>query len=295
MGQAKQRKLNDPLYGKFNRPSVRGLIISSPVKIETGSTSFTGGLEPQELRFSLLFWDRLCWPMSIVEPADDRDIKFLQSAGIMHRPDYPIYGKVTDAMIKNRQAIFEKLNDENPGGWAIHQGQNSISVTENTSDEETASLLTLLSLIPIPKRDVPIAEILEFKARRRPELLAFRTYMDNIIYEITSSSDSEASFSHRKQQIETACSDLRAVAKEWQFPVYLSDYSAGFNFDIAKALAAGGAGWKAGDAISPAVGVLGSAIGVVGSQFKLSAATKFRPAKLPASPFKYAYQIQTDL
>ena len=90
MGEAKIRKATDPSYGKApkERPS-RGLIISSPMQIDTANLSFSaqGGLDPSELRFSLLYWDKLVHPHSnIFELEADDDEQFLVSAGVLSRP-----------------------------------------------------------------------------------------------------------------------------------------------------------------------------------------------------------------
>ena len=58
MGEAKIRKATDPSYGKVPKErQSRGLIISTPIQIDTADYSFSaeGGLDPSELRFSLLY------------------------------------------------------------------------------------------------------------------------------------------------------------------------------------------------------------------------------------------------
>ena len=54
MGEAKIRKSSDPSYGKVPKErQSRGLIISTPIQIDTAEYSFSaeGGLDPSELRF----------------------------------------------------------------------------------------------------------------------------------------------------------------------------------------------------------------------------------------------------
>ena len=69
MGEAKLRKQTDPNFGQVpkNGLSYRGLVVSPPIEIE-GNRLFakSSNLDAQELRFSLLFWDRLVWPSSRV-------------------------------------------------------------------------------------------------------------------------------------------------------------------------------------------------------------------------------------
>lgn len=295
MGQANQRKDSDPYYGKFRRPSVRGLIISAPMKITGNNIDLKSSLDPQDLRFSLFFWDRLCWPTGRINIGSGDDASFLEKMGILHRPDYQIYGDGPEIVLGMQSSAFEELNKANPGGWAISQTENSVKTVSKSEYDAAGTMIELLSLVPIPKHDIPLQDILEFKSSRRPELLSFRNHLDEIIFEISSLEDSEAALISRRRDVESACDDLRRVAKEWQLPFYLSDYSATFNFDIVKAMAGATGGWKLGSEVSGVVGVAGSVLGALGSQVKVTAAPKFRPAKLPASPFAYAYRIQTEL
>jgi hypothetical protein len=67
MGQAKIRKQTEPTYGIVPKKAPkRGLIISNPIKLDVKNNVFCaqGGLDPSELRFSLLYWDKLARPDS---------------------------------------------------------------------------------------------------------------------------------------------------------------------------------------------------------------------------------------
>jgi hypothetical protein len=66
---------------EFLEPTQRGLVVSSPLVIQ-GGRIFVGSsnLDPQELRFSLLFWDRLAWPASRnIHFGSGPDEQFLES------------------------------------------------------------------------------------------------------------------------------------------------------------------------------------------------------------------------
>lgn len=82
MGEAKQRMRSDPAYGRVPKDSRRrGLIVSAPIEIE-GNRLYakSSTLDPQELRFALLFWDQLVWPSSrAIHFASGADELFLES------------------------------------------------------------------------------------------------------------------------------------------------------------------------------------------------------------------------
>ncbi len=66
MGEAKCRKVNDPNFGRVPKSAnYRGLVVSPPIEIDGTSLHVkSSNLDPQELRFALLFWDQLVWPSS---------------------------------------------------------------------------------------------------------------------------------------------------------------------------------------------------------------------------------------
>lgn len=296
MGQAKNRKMIDPNYGKPKKPSKRGLIINAPTRISGQDLTIDGSIDMQDLRFSLLFWDYLCWPAIPVDfTGESDDIKFLKDKGILQRPMYEKYGSIDDVLIQAQLEAFENLNKLNPGGWAISHGANSLDIEKPGSEPERDTLLSLLSAVPVPRHDVPLWDIEEFKEKRRDQLGNFRSHLDEMIDEITNSSDQEDEFERRLKEMEVACADLRSVAKEWQSPFYIADFSMALNFDVMKAIEAGKRGCELERDMFGTPGYTGAIICGIHSLVKTSGIPKFRPAKLPASPYKYAYQIQRDL
>lgn len=294
MGQAKTRKLTDPFYGKPKRPTVRGLIISPPTVINGQDLDITGTLNPVDLRFSLMFWDRLCWPSLPFDYCGCEDALDLEKIGILHRPEIQIYGNVLNIVQEAPYRALQLLEESDPGVWAIGQGENAVHA-QSIEEPTTKDLyISLLSSVPIPQKSVPIAEILEFKAKRRSELLAFRAHLDDVVAEIKGSSDSHQELINQKGKLEFACSDLRRVAREWQFPVHISDFSASLDYDIIKAFNGGSAGWAFEQSIG-GNGLTSTLIGLTGSQFKMTGRPKFRNPKLPASPYKYAYKLNQEL
>jgi hypothetical protein len=68
---------------------------------------------------------------------------------------------------------YIELNDEEPGVWALSQGEKSLFLEHGLGlfSEGSGMSLNLLRAIPIPAKDVPLNEILEFKEKRKDELL----------------------------------------------------------------------------------------------------------------------------
>ncbi len=93
MGEAKRRAASDPNFGKAKPPKL-GLVVSPPIEIQGTSLHVrSSNLDPQELRYSILLWDSLVWPSSrAIYMSSGPDEAFLESAGILTRPDYSFSG-----------------------------------------------------------------------------------------------------------------------------------------------------------------------------------------------------------
>ena len=130
MGDAKQRKESDPNYGRLPKHQpLRGLVVSSPVVFEGNSMRIeSSALDPQELRFALLFWDRLVWPSNnFIRSGSGADGSYLENAGILTRPEYTINGEVAQAIARGHiQAYLDRERDE-PGGRATYGGTHDLS------------------------------------------------------------------------------------------------------------------------------------------------------------------------
>lgn len=178
MGEAKRRKESDPNFGRVPKDvGMRGLVVSPPIEIE-GTRLFakSSNLDPQELRFALLFWDRpLVWPSSRnIHFASGPDELFLESAKVLSRPDYTIDGDAAQGIAKGQFQAYQDLDRSNPGAWALSQGENSFLFKQGQAIEGEGALIELHRAIPILKQDVPLAEVLEFRQRRRDELVLLR-------------------------------------------------------------------------------------------------------------------------
>ena len=195
MGEAKRRKDSEPNFGRIPKsPSIRGLVVSPPIEIEGTSLRIKhSNLDPQELRFALLFWDRLVWPSSrAIYISSGPDESFLEAEGVLTRPDYTINGDMAQGVLKGQIQAFLDLNRREPGAWALAQGENSLLLRDGLVMEGNGALVELHRAIPIPKHDVPLAEILEFRLKRRDELLLLRQQLESFVFEIESSSDRPA-------------------------------------------------------------------------------------------------------
>ncbi|MEX5683015.1 DUF6236 family protein [Pseudomonas silesiensis] len=302
MGQAKQRKLSDPLWGRVRSEQLfRGLVMTCPMEI-AGTKLFVkqSHLHSEELRYGLLYWDKLVWPTSrAVHIANGADEDYLASAGVLERPSYTVMGDVAQGLLASVLMAHEELSQKQPRAWALLEGENSLSYQRDVASQPQALSIDLLRSIPIPQEDVPLAEILEFKAKRKDELMSLRAEIERLESKAKLSNDPAEFIQLSKGDIDKACCDLLKVSSEWQFPVVLADKSFEFSFDsekLAKTYA-----WASGptllgiDAILPFSSQVIAVTAAVASQFTVSAKPKLVGLKRDLGPYAYAYRMHKEL
>lgn len=301
MGESKRRKEQDPTYGK-PQPKMRGLIISAPGAATIGTNTFQIGaqLDKKDLRASLFYWDRLMWPTNnIFHIASDADAQFLESEGIMSRPEIVTFfsGQIASAAANSHVQAFIQAEAKEPGTWSLGEGANSLSINDRSLLPLEGTRIELINAIPLPADTVPLAEILSFKARRRPELLAFRSYLEEMTQEINGSADSVDALSQKLKELDLACADLFKTTKELQLPFYLADLKVSMNTDFAKSIDIGTKAWGKLDEIgmNATAKMVGATLAGVSSLCTIKPDFKFQSIMRPASPYKYLYLAQREL
>ena len=298
MGEAKNRKETEPNFGRVPKSaSHRGLVVSPPIEID-GTSLFakSSNLDPQELRFTMLFWDRLVWPSSrAVHFASGPEEVFLESAGILTRPEYTFSGDAAQGIARGQYQAYQDLERSEPGVWALSQGENSLLWKDGLADKGTGAIVELHRAIPIPKHDVPLSEILEFRLRRRDELLLLRHHLDSFVSDIEQSADKPLALKKRIAELDAACANLLILGKEWRFPVYLSNLKVSFNLNPLKFLPAVAGGWTMGEPYGLTAAASVAACAGVGSTLDIKADFGLRSVRRPMSPFRYAFQAHEEL
>lgn len=302
MGEAKIRKASDPSYGKApKKRSSRGLIISNPIQIDTANLSFSaqGGLDPSELRFSLLYWDKLVQPRSnFIGFGGGDDEQFLVSAKVLSQPTYVHRGgDITSIVFDTYMAAFSDLENREPGVWSLSQGEKSLFINNLAANlvDDSGISLELIRAIPVPAADVPLNEILEFKERRNAELMIFRAHIDKLVLEIQSSPARTDAFNRIAKEVDAACADLLKVGREWQVPFHLSDFKATFNFDSVKFLGSVGGAWKLGEPYGLTAATSAASVAGLISTINVKSDISLRSIKKPRSPYRYTLLAHKEL
>ncbi len=300
MGEARRRREANPsTYGRVPKAG-RGLVMCAPTSVDLNNRKLelSGGLDPHELRLSLLFWDKLAWPTSnIIHVSGGMDEEFLISEGVLTRPRI-VFSGVWDgaaSAVATQAEAFKQLESREPGSWAIAQGVNSLLIEGGALQAGRSALVELVRAIPIPDKAVPLAEVMELKHRRADELLALRFELDSFYSSIEKSGDPSFELQRSVQRVDTVCADLLKVSSEWKFPIHLADVKASFEINGSAAVS-GALGYFVGEQViqMPTVGaIVGAALSVV----KLSGdivKTKV-DTRRSSHPYRYVCSIHDEL
>ncbi|CAA1288060.1 hypothetical protein A8C28_07960 [Klebsiella pneumoniae] len=80
--------------------------------------------------------------------------------------------------------------------------------------------IELSNVLPVPDVSVNIYDILEFKGKRKDELDAFNSYLDELYLEVLNSGDFNLSKSKAFSKLNLAIEDLEKLNKEgWRSPI----------------------------------------------------------------------------
>lgn len=181
-------------------------------------------LNDDELRAHLTLWDRLDWPVvgnfPITEPTPDAQL--LRDAEVLYVSQVNFMGngaKKSD-LLRLGELVFDVREGQEAGRWALASSMerdlSNVTALPNAGikAEGRALLVRLNAAIPVPTAEVPIHEILEFKDRRKAELLALRAHIDSIYEAVLGSPDRPLAQQREVAKFEQAVTDHLKVSRE---------------------------------------------------------------------------------
>jgi Family of unknown function (DUF6236) len=271
--------------------STRGLVVAPRFEWDGVFLKFPGNSGPDaaDLRRYLLYWDRIDFPdNNLISIRSSPDIEFLVGAGIMTRTRVQFNSSpdIRLDFIRAQFEAFKRLNTQEPGQWSLGQATSSWYVPSEARDIETRAVeIELYKALPVPPEDVALADILEFRDRRRAELLAFRSAMDDLYSRIVNDRDIPRAKVAVLTRLEQSLVELEKVTAESWTPRLLSTVKA--ELRLQDLLPAAGLGLASSVALElpPVLGAIG---GVVYACIKFDVRQLWTP-RLPASLKDFAY------
>lgn len=275
----------------------RGLVIGPPMELVGESDLRVTGLhpEPQELRFAALFWDRLIIPRSnIIDFSASEDMQFLQSEGLLQDAMVQLEGGWTagDGLRESYLSVFRRLRDRDGERWSFARGESSASIIPARETTDQGITFDLHRVLPIPDQEVPLAEVIEFRNRRRAELVALRTRLDEVLSAIVSDPRPELAKRREMDPLAQAIQDYIRVSREPKFPLRLTGLKARLDY---KTLIGMGSSFTAAaryglpDTIAALVGLGGGLLASINSELVWAGRTP------GSSAYEYVSRYHRDL
>ena len=265
--------------------SQRGLVISCPVTVSGPTFELkTNVLDPQELRFSLLFWDKLNYPTNnLFSIALDQDAEFLASEGILERAKVRITGSVgvdiAKAFGQAHVHAYRTLDEQEPGTWSLGRGENSVSFPDAELENDRGALIQLYQAIPVPDKDVPLQDILEFRSKRSAELLALRYRLEAIYQRVVVAGDGALALNTEIGALEQAIAEHIKVSMESKMSFRNMSFGASLNVP---------AGVRAGlTAVKMGLGVAESLLVGAGAAIGFGPGISLKGRSTVPTPFQY--------
>jgi hypothetical protein len=194
-------------------PKKRGIVIAPPFAfLPDNEPKVIGDPSPADVRKYLLYWDEIDYPENdSIHFATGPDLQFLIDAKAAKRSlvvlKRPISAKFHEFFLLTQQIVFEKYEKESPGLWSLAQ----LSTTPHFIGSNPAAVSVeyeLWNMLPVPTRDVPLNDILEFKTKRHDELVALQIHLNEMYQSIICSVDLPRAKNTQLAKLEM---DLKAI------------------------------------------------------------------------------------
>jgi hypothetical protein len=257
---------------------------TTPVKIV-----YEGFLEPIDLRRWLLYWDKFAIPggthgLSRLCP----DADFLSQAGLLE------LRRSSDRRPQEwdeKRRLFLDLEDDEPGCWSIaSEGKGSAAQPET---DNRALLIRLLDTVPVPEREIPLVDVLNFREKRRDEMLAMRIELERIYQRVLASPDIALAAQTEFDALGRALRDVTAVCREEGWKIRFAGLEAKISWEVGfkDLLVGAGAGFAIG-------GVTGSIVGTAAGfmpKIEVSTGLGLDGAHKSDRPFEYVALAAREL
>lgn len=224
----------------------RGVVFSPCEVAKTTSEGFAtrNFVSEIDINYFTLYWDKLVSPTTNQIHLGVPYESDLIDSGILIRPRFS-YMSISGSELVGIQAdihakTMSNLVNESPDvEWRMHFLGEEVNIPDSYSTEGDTLKFELAKLLPVPQKGVHIAEILEFKERRKPELLSLHAYLDELYFEIRESCDFNLSRAKALSGLKSAIVDLEKLNNEgWKSPLRF-DVSTSFKFNLSQIYSAG--------------------------------------------------------
>ncbi len=243
-------------------------------------------MSPEELRYYILYWDKVVIPSNnLFNFGVPEEVELLRSRAI-ERPMVTFEGTffgddITNAILSCQSIVASELVKKKDIDWVIHQIGKETVFPESFSVNKQFVRVQLINSLPVPDGSTPIDEILEFKEKRKNELITLHETLDAIYFDILTSPDSDLSIKKSIHNFQQNLLDLEKASKEKFKKSRKYDFSVDLNVNGKDFIAGAASGAVLGFLTNPLNIPIATVIGSLASIIKVSAKSSktFEPAQ----------------
>lgn len=152
------------------------------------------GLSAEEIRYYLLYWDKIIIPTSNLVHHSILEEDLLLETCVIERPKIHFSGTFqmnyeNSFLLPVVEVAKRLIGEDKQREWVIHQFGNKIILPQEQSVTNNSLKLEIMNALPVPNKDVNIHDVLEFKFRRKDELKKLFETIDEIYISILNSPD----------------------------------------------------------------------------------------------------------
>lgn len=218
----------------------KGIVISPKFEPLPNGLQISGDVDTADLRKYLLYWDEIVLAENNLIGIGSNDFDFLQSAGVGRKERVIFQGSFqidSRIMISSQQAAWLENERKEPGVWSIAQSSSTPFFVDGAI--KSVIEFELYDALPIPSHDVPLNDILEFKQKRRDELIAFRVHLDGIYQSVLTAGNIPSAKSAEIEKLKLALNDINRTLSEGLIKKSLSSLRSTFESDFSGVIGTG--------------------------------------------------------
>lgn len=236
----------------------------------------------------LLLFDQIEVPSSSSIERDP-EFAFLFDNGHAVSTGITVHGEANNAVIR-RDAfdVWSARDQKEPGAWSIWYLDGDTPIPDDQSDPTLGFQLQLQNTLVLPDPNVPIEDLINFRDRRKSELMALRHHVDELSIAIAKNGPDPRASRLALEKFELAQEDHLRVSLEPNWKKFLGNLNVTMNWT--EALAGSVA------ALPVATTPLGAAGGIAAGLVSALAVRSARGLKEGhgSSPFAYMAQIHKE-
>ena len=199
-------------------------IIATAAQINLQPNGFSidsknGGLSENDIKYFLLYWDKIIIPSNNFVYVEIPYEKDLVESNIIERPKISFQGsfsgsEIGKAMLYGESKIVEEKINDKKVDWTIHQFNNQLILPDNKIIKKRIFKFELMNMLPVPNDNVPIYDLIDFKERRKDEFLALHKTLDDLYFEILKSPDSNLMQLQTIKTLKKIINDIEKIIHE---------------------------------------------------------------------------------